>query len=365
MVEVAMADVEHLAILAGGVSEWNRWRQRHDSPRPDLASADLSGRTLDGIDFSGCSLENVILDDSNLKKADLSKSDLNFARLMRCNLTNAAFCHADLNNVSFNDSTLNGANFRRANLTKANLSRTTVFKTRFDQSIFGCTVIGDVDLSLAEGLEAVVHQSPSFIDVNTLCLSRGRIPFGFLEGTGMPQKFAEHVPSLTCDPITFYSCFISHSTKDLDFAKRLCADLRCNGVRTWFAPDDLHAGDKFRIRIDESIKIFDKLLIVLSAASIESSWVEAEVEAALEKERQTRLTVLFPIRLDDAVFTVESGWSMAIKRTRHIADFYNWKDYDTYQRALRRLLKDLSCSGSRSYGDEHSQNKSEENYGIG
>ncbi|HZP00539.1 MAG TPA: toll/interleukin-1 receptor domain-containing protein [Terriglobia bacterium] len=51
---------------------------------------------------------------------------------------------------------------------------------------------------------------------------------------------------------------------DEDFAKRLHADLQQSNVRCWFAPEDLKIGDKFRKRIDESIRIYDKLMVILS-----------------------------------------------------------------------------------------------------
>ena len=53
--------------------------------------------------------------------------------------------------------------------------------------------------------------------------------------------------------------------------------------------------------IDEAIRIYDKLLVVLSENSIQSSWVEEEVEGAMKKERRENKLVLFPIRLNNAV----------------------------------------------------------------
>ncbi|MEE8584023.1 MAG: TIR domain-containing protein [Acidobacteriota bacterium] len=41
-----------------------------------------------------------------------------------------------------------------------------------------------------------------------------------------------------------------------------------NGVRCWFAPEDMKIGDKILERIDQTIRVHDKLLVVLSAASI-------------------------------------------------------------------------------------------------
>lgn len=45
-------------------------------------------------------------------------------------------------------------------------------------------------------------------------------------------------------------------------------------------------GNKIRDRIDQSIRIHDKILLILSEPSINSEWVEDEIEAAYEQERQ-------------------------------------------------------------------------------
>ncbi len=42
---------------------------------------------------------------------------------------------------------------------------------------------------------------------------------------------------------------------------------------------------------------------------MKSPWVEKEVETAFEKERRQGRTVLFPIRLDDAVMGAEEAWA--------------------------------------------------------
>jgi len=69
--------------------------------------------------------------------------------------------------------------------------------------------------------------------------------------------------------------------------------------------------------------------------------VEKEVETAFENESTRNETVLFPIRLDDTVMNIKTGWPADIKRTRHIGDFKEWKDHDTYQKSFDRLLRDL------------------------
>lgn len=147
--------------------------------------------------------------------------------------------------------------------------------------------------------------------------------------------------SLVERPIEFYSCFISYSSKDHDFVERLHSDLQRNGVRCWFAPEDLKIGDPFRTRIDESIRFHDKLLLILTESSIASGWVQDEVEAALERERLERRMVLFPIRLDDSIMQTSQAWAAHIRQKRHIGDFRNWQDPGFYKSATLRLLRDL------------------------
>src|SRR5205807_633320 len=181
----------------------------------------------------------------------------------------------------------------------ANLSKATI----------GWTTFGDVDLRLVKGLEIVLHLGPSYISTRTLSRSQGDIPEVFLKGAGVDDTFITYIRSLVGKAIEYNSCFISYSSKDQGFTERLYADLQSKGVRCWFAPEDMKIGDKIRQRIDETIRLYDKLLLVLSEYSVASEWVEFEVEAALEKERKEKRTVLFPIRLDDHVMQSHTAWA--------------------------------------------------------
>jgi hypothetical protein len=158
---------------------------------------------------------------------------------------------------------------------------------------------------------------------------------------GVPDLFIEYARSLVTHPIRYYTCFISYSSQNHQLAARLHADLQDKGIRCWFAPESLKIGDKFMQKIDESIRLYDKLLLILSEQSVASEWVEREVEAAFEKERKQGKLVLFPITLDEAVMKTELSWASNIRRTRHIGDFRRWKYFDEYQKALSCLIRDL------------------------
>jgi hypothetical protein len=98
----------------------------------------------------------------------------------------------------------------------------------------------------------------------------------------------EYAKSLKNTPIQYFSCFISYSHKDDEFAKRIYADLHVNNVRCWLATEDMKTGDKIRPTIDESIRIHDKLLLIRSELLVQSNWVEHETEHALDLETYSK-----------------------------------------------------------------------------
>ena len=163
-----------------------------------------------------------------------------------------------------------------------------------DDAIVGWTSFGDVDLSVVKNLETVKHRGPSTIGIDTIYRSQGKIPEMFLRKAGVPDSFIEYMRSLVGNPIDYYSCFISYSSKDQAFAERLHADLQSKRVRCWFAPHDMRIGDEIRPRIDESIRVHDKLFWCSLKSSLASAWVEKEVETAFEKEAQAKQTRPFP-----------------------------------------------------------------------
>ncbi len=349
-----MANPEHVAILRRGVEEWNAWRNEHQEDRPDLKSADLTGlglrdahldaARLGGTRFSGADLTGAfliaaqlrgahlgdsILRGANLRKAHLIGADLQRADLADANLHEANLSEANLRGANLNNADLRGANLSLANLAEANLLGVTLQGTTF----------GDTNLTGARHLEGCVHHGPSTLDHRTTARS-GELPRRFLRGVGLPDRLIDNLQSLLSDPIQFYSCFISYATADELFAKRLHADLQDNGVRCWFAHEDLKIGDELRPTIDDAVRLRDKLLVVLSETSIGRPWVKREVEQAIDEEQRRGKPILFPIRLDDAVLDATSGWTTDVKR-RFIGDFSAWKEPAAYQAALDRLLRDL------------------------
>jgi hypothetical protein len=114
-------------------------------------------------------------------------------------------------------------------------------------------------------------------------------------------------------------------------------------VRCWLAPHDLTPGDVIVRGIDEAIHLHDKVVLLLSEAAVTSHWVAYEVNLATTREAREGRTVLYPLRLDDAVLTTTQGWAVTLRDGRHIGDFRQWTEYASYQAVFARLLRDLKA----------------------
>jgi uncharacterized protein YjbI with pentapeptide repeats len=330
-----MAKPEHLAVLERGVSAWNDWKE--NKVLIDLRGANLEGAKLHGINFQTVDLEG----------ANLHRARLHVAFFVGANLVGADFSEADLHWTNFTSADLRNVNLCKADLSAATFRRTKLTGADFNQSKITSTIFCDTDLTDVIGLDSCRHWGPSTLDINTLARSSG-LPTVFINRCGLSAKLIEYLPSLVHQAIEFYSCFISYSNHDQAFAERLHADLQAKNLRCWFAPEDLKIGDRFQERIEESISVFDKVMIVLSEASVQSRWVEREVNAAREREDRENRTILFPIRIDDAVMNAPQPWAADVRRSRHIGDFSKWKAHDAYQKAFDRLLRDLKATDRAS-----------------
>lgn len=329
-----MADQQQIDLLLNNAMNWNIWRLQQPATRPDLSRANLMNVDLKNTDLRGADLRGAYLRGADLMSADLSKADLRNADLSKANLGKANLSYADLS----------GANLKNANLTNTDLFGTDLSNALLNKAIIGWTCFESVDLRTVRGLDSVLHIGPSEISTHALVRSHGKIPDAFLRGAGLDNDFIEYTHFLARRPMEYYNCFISYASKDQDFARRLYGDLQANGVRCWLASEDMKAEGMISDHLDASIQLYSKLLLVLSEASLASPWLAFEIESTLAREEQGKPVTLFPLRLDDAIFTTSSAWATSLKRSKHITDFSQWKRNDHYLRGLSRLLHDLEAS---------------------
>lgn len=346
-----MANEQYIEVLKQGAVVWNEWRHKQETSRR-IKSSDFAK----SLDFTGANLTEIVVRGANLRGADFTGGDLRGTDFRGCNLNRAKFCMADLRkaNLRFSvlidadlsDANLSGAYLSGANLYYANLSNADLSSSKMEATNFGSN-----DLSTVKGLTTVVHFGPSAIGIDTLYKSGGGIPDIFLRSCGVPDDFITYLPSLigTQQAIQFYSCFISYSHKDEEFAKRLYSRMRDEHLRVWFAPEDVKGGEKLSEQIDRAIQVHDRLLLILSENSLQSEWVMTEIRKARKAEIKEKRQKLFPIRLvsfeklqEWECFDADNGKDLAVEvREYFIPDFSAWKNHDAFEIAFSKLLEDL------------------------
>lgn len=349
-----------VAMLRRMGGEWNAWRENNRDIIVDLSNADIRRVNLDEKDLSEVNLSNVNLigaylvcadlRNAILKETNLVKTDLFHANLTQANLNGAILVGADLGNTTLNETSLRGAIFSNSNLGDASLNNATI----------GFSYIADVDLSKTKGLDTVKHRGPSYIDSTTFQKSKGQIPKVFLEGCGLRdwevksvelykeglsdmdiENIVYEVAQLKMgDPIQLHNLFISYSHANGQFVDAIEPYLKNKGIRFWRDIHDGTAGplDKIVVRAMENRTV----LLIFSEDSINSDWVEFEVENARQLEKQYGRNVLCPIALDDS--WKDANWSPKLMnqvKKYNILDFSDWKDTNKMQQQFNKLLKGL------------------------
>jgi uncharacterized protein YjbI with pentapeptide repeats len=342
-----MTDPEHVAKLLEGSNAWNAWRDtQHQDFIPLLSRIKFSGPSLNGANLSRAILRGADFSEADLKAVNLTLADLSNSKLVAANLTNANISQALLGNANLEAAALSGADLTSANLSRSiltnadltvtNLNGANLSNANLSGSVVGWTVFADTYLSSTSGLSEVKHVGPSSIGIDTIYESAG-LAENFLRGCGVPENFIAYARSLVGRAIEFYSCFISYSTKDQEFATRVHADLRAAGVRCWFAPHDIQGGRKIHDQIDEAIRLYDRLVLILSEDSMKSEWVKTEIAHARQKEVNEKRQVLFPLSLVE--YAKVRSWkcpdgdtgkdSAREIREYFISDFSAWKDHES------------------------------------
>lgn len=136
--------------------------------------------------------------------------------------------------------------------------------------------------------------------------------------------------------------FLSHTSTDKPFVRKLAADLRNNGHTVWIDEAEINIGDSLIGKIREGLESVDYVAVVLSKASIQSEWVKKEVEIASNKEIKERRVVVLPLIIENVAMP-------GFLEGKLYGDFSDEKNYEA---TLKLLL--------RSLGDSKSVDKSKE-----
>ena len=101
--------------------------------------------------------------------------------------------------------------------------------------------------------------------------------------------------------------------------------------------------------VDQSIKVFDRLVILCSENSLRNGRILADLEQALDREQDRGKRALFLVRADDYLVT---NWQHARKAAvleRCAGDFRGWEaSADRYETAFAELLERLDPAAAKA-----------------
>ncbi len=358
-----MANPEHVEILKQGVDVWNQWRADNVKINPNLSGATLDDLKAEAINFrnadlSGANvcratLKNVQLEGANLTKSDFTGSLLPVSFLIGTVCTDAVFRGVDFQGAQIAWSQCTGVDFRGVDFRFATLKSLPLATSQWNDTRLGSTILAGLDFENANGLNEVRHIQPSNLDIETLIYNYGKVPNVFWRGCGVPEDLITYLPSFTNQPIQFYSCFISYSHADKPFARRLHDQLQGRGIRCWLDEHQLNPGDNIFDVVDEGIRLWDKVLLCCSEASLRSWWVNNEINKAFVKEQQLqkqynkKVLALIPLNIDGYLFQWQDGKADQV-RSRLAADFTGWEnDNSKFEAQFESVVKALRTDGGK------------------
>lgn len=94
------------------------------------------------------------------------------------------------------------------------------------------------------------------------------------------------------------SVFLSHSSKDKFFARKLAETLSSYDVRVWIDEAELKIGDSLVGKISTAIDKADFVAAILSHNSVRSNWVTKELQLAMTQEIEGRRVKVLPILIE-------------------------------------------------------------------
>ena len=313
------------------------------APGANLRGADLRNANLAGINFDRATLSEANLAGADLTNANLDRANLDRANLTGANLTGASFNGANLSRTNLSEATLNEADFY-----EAVLNDVITGDADFNNCIIGYTVFQNCAMDNARGLDSVRHDAPSTIGVDTLLRSRGALPRSFILGSGIPVAVASIQDAVIDAPVTTLEVHISCATGDIEFARQLEANLRAEGVRSWVFAEGFRGNPLVDRRatsgeeeIERWVRHYDRLIVVCTAAGLDSETVRNDITAAQESEHTSDRWTMFLVDAD-GVMGGRNRAARLLKEDHRVFDLTGQAaGSDEYGAALADLIGNL------------------------
>ncbi|MFG5778870.1 toll/interleukin-1 receptor domain-containing protein [Comamonas sp. J-3] len=91
------------------------------------------------------------------------------------------------------------------------------------------------------------------------------------------------------------SIFLSHNSQDKPFVRRLARDLDVHGVKCWIDEAEIKVGDSLIEKIRQGLDSMSYVAVVLSPDSVNSAWVQKEIDVAMNQEILGKQVKVLPL----------------------------------------------------------------------
>jgi len=150
-------------------------------------------------------------------------------------------------------------------------------------------------------------------------------------------------------PVNTLEVHISCASEDIDFARQLESNLREQGVRTWVFAEGFRGNPLVDRRassgeeeIERWVRHYDRLIVVCSAAGLDSETLRNDITAAQEAENTNDRWTMFLVDADGTMAAGRIRAARLLKEDHRVFDLAGQSaGSEEYQAAMAELIENL------------------------
>jgi hypothetical protein len=142
-----------------------------------------------------------------------------------------------------------------------------------------------------------------------------------------------------------YDAFFSYSSKNNDWVRKLAVDLAERGVKIWSYEDRIETEDFISV-INKTLPACRNLVLALTKESLQSPWVEKEVNYSISREIKERRDIIVVVKLENV-----EPWPLIA--TKRMIDFTETGNYPENLNSLASRLTENFKSPIRIISPSH------------
>ena len=135
--------------------------------------------------------------------------------------------------------------------------------------------------------------------------------------------------------------FLSHSSKDKGFVKKISKALESQGYQTWLDEDDILIGDDITHEIGNALTECDVVLVFLSRYSVQSRWVNREWQLKFFDQINKGHVYILPLLIEECSIP-------QLLRDKKYADFTKNESYETSLSLILQTLRSIEMTNEVS-----------------